>query len=166
MMLLKSHTLRNHFVALGFWSEVFIPNGESAPLLPTSTLFTSPICQAICQHTGVSRVPGFCQILIWEAKQSCLKSLAEPPPYNDQNPALEKPGPPAKPRSWNRALWVAVTHLPREPLKTGGAEGTRNRSWDLALSISRPQSLHLYMRQHLDQRISNLFPALNLCSTN
>lgn len=28
MMLLKSHTLRNHFVALGFWSEVFIPNGR------------------------------------------------------------------------------------------------------------------------------------------
>lgn len=101
---------------MAFGLKYLFPRGESALLLPTSTLFMSPICQAICQHTAVSRVPGLCQILIWEAKQSCLKSLAEPPPYNDQNPALEKPAPPQT-ALMEQSSGVAVTHLPRGPLK-------------------------------------------------
>lgn len=101
MRLLKSHTLGSHFVALSVLSKLF-PRGELAPLPPTSTLFASPICQDICQHTAGSKVPGLCQILVWEVKQSCLKSLTQTPPYNEQNPACVKPAP-REPGTWSRA---------------------------------------------------------------
>lgn len=109
---LESHILNNHFVALSFLSKVF-PRGELAPC-PTHPhpLHISHLSSHLSAHGSIQSA--------WTLSDSHLGSKAklskvtvQPPPYNEQNPTHMKLATP-EPHASCRALWVAMTHLPRD----------------------------------------------------
>lgn len=109
MRLLKSHVLRDHFVALSFCLK-YSPGENLPPLAPRHPLYMSHLSSRLGCPKGLAFVRGS------SGKHSGAASRpTQPPPNSEQTQPMRDPPRLTHTRSMER--WVAVTHLAGGPLK-------------------------------------------------